>query len=183
MKNKEIELKFVINEGVKNKIIDEIKKSGEKIGESHLIDTYYIPNFKDFEIDGETIECVRIRETEQGAVLAYKKIHKEARPIYCDEFETIVSSKDQMENILFALGFSVQMVIDKTRESYIYKNFEFDFDSVKNLGELMEIELKEENGKIEEIYFFVSKFGLSQKDVTYEGIQNLMKKSLKCLGV
>ena len=121
---------------------------------------------------------MRIRETEKGAVLAYKKIHKEAKPIYCDEFETIVASKDQMENILFALGFSVQMIIDKSRTSYVYSNFEFDFDSVKNLGELMEVELKDENGKIEEIYSFVSKFNLSQKDVTYEGIQNLMKKSL-----
>ena len=178
MKNKEIELKFIINEDIKNKLINEINKLGKLVGESHLIDTYYIPNFKDFEINGETIECIRIRETEKGVVLAYKKIHKEAKPIYCDEFETIVSSKEQMENILFSLGFSVQMIIDKSRASYKYNNLEFDFDSVKNLGELMEVELKNENGKIEEIYSFVSKFGLSQKDVTYEGIQNLMKKSL-----
>ena len=144
-----------------------------------MIDTYYITNFKNFEINGETIECVRIRENEKGSVLTYKKIHKEANPIYCDEFETFVSSKQQMENILFALGFSVQMIIDKKRVSYKMDNFEFDFDSVKNLGELMEVEIISENSSVEEIYNFVKIFGLSQQDVTYEGIQTLMKKAMK----
>ncbi|MBQ7797933.1 MAG: class IV adenylate cyclase [Clostridia bacterium] len=179
MKNKEIELKFVINEKIKNDIIKVLEDRGEKKSESFLIDTYYIPNFKNFEINGETIECVRIRENEKGSVLTYKKIHKEANPIYCDEFETFVSSKQQMENILFALGFSVQMIIDKKRVSYKMDNFEFDFDSVKNLGELMEVEIISENSSVEEIYNFVKIFGLSQQDVTYEGIQTLMKKAMK----
>ncbi len=42
-----------------------------------------------------------------------------------------------MENTLFALGFNVEMVIDKTRETYLVNNLELDFDSVKNLGELL----------------------------------------------
>lgn len=179
MKNKEIELKFVINSQIKNEIIKLLEEMGEKKSESFLIDTYYIPNFKDFEINGETMECVRIRENEKGCVLTYKKIHREATPLYCDEFETNISSKHQMENILFALGFSVQMVIDKKRVSYSMGNLEFDFDSVKDLGELMEVELASENAEVEEIYEFVKPFGLSQKDVTYEGIQTLMKKAMK----
>ena len=120
---------------------------------------------------------MRIRETHKGAVLCYKHIHYEAQ-VYCDEYETKVESKEQIEKILFALGFSVQMVIDKTRESLEYKNFEFDFDTVKNLGELMEVELESEDASAEEIYEWVSKYGLSEKDVTYEGIQLLMKKAM-----
>ncbi len=82
-----------------------------------------------------------------------------------------------MENTLFALGFNVEMVIDKTRETYLVNNLELDFDSVKNLGELLVIELKDNSSDINEIYNFVKKYELSKKDVTYEGIQNLMENN------
>ena len=82
-----------------------------------------------------------------------------------------------MENTLFALGFNVEMVIDKTRETYLVNNLELDFDQVKNLGELLEIELKDNSSDINEIYNFVKKYELSKKDVTYEGIQNLMENN------
>lgn len=178
MKDKEIELKFVINNEIKNSMLEFLNERATDVGKSHLIDTYYIPNFRDFEINGETIECVRIRENSKGVVLTYKKIHKESNPIYCDEFETEVKDKEQLEKILFALGFSVEMIIDKTRTSFDFGKFRIDFDSVVNLGELLEVELKNSNGKVEEILEFVGRFGLSMKDVTYEGIQALMKKAM-----
>ena len=86
MKNKEIELKFKISEDVYKKIIIDLDASATKTGESGFVDTYYIPDFREFEIDGVTHECVRIRQTEKGNVLCYKKIHYEANPVYCDEF-------------------------------------------------------------------------------------------------
>lgn len=148
------------------------------MGEFHQIDTYYIPNFKDFEKDGETMECVRIREDKKGVVLCYKKIHRECSPVYCDEYETKIEDKEELEKILFALGFKIQMVIDKVRNSYLLNNLRFDFDSVKGLGELMEVELKGEDVSTEDIYGYVSKYGLSKADVTYDGIQKQMKKVL-----
>ena len=179
MKDKEIELKFKITPEQKKSLIEYLKPITHTKGSNHMIDTYYIPSFKDFEVNGKTIECVRIRETEDSAVICYKHIHYEASPIYCDEFETKIDSKEQMEKILFALGFSVQMVIDKTRIGFYNEKFEFDFDTVKNLGELMEIELKDNNGSISDIYSLVKPFGLSDKDVTYEGIQLMLKNALK----
>ena len=179
MKDKEIELKFKINNETKRKLIKYFDKHAIKTSESSLIDTYYIPNFRDFEINGETIECVRIRENSKGVVLSYKKIHTEANPVYCDEYETFLSSKEQMEKILFALGFRVQMVIDKVRVSYKMDKFEFDFDSVKGLGELLEVELKDNNASISDIYNFVADYGLSERDVNNEGIQTMMKKSMR----
>ena len=158
MKDKEIELKFRITNEQKQAILKHIKSLTIHSNSYRMIDTYYIPNFKEFEIDGRTIECVRIRETDNSTVICYKKIHYEAAPIYCDEYETKIDNKEQMEKILFALGFTTQMVIDKTRDSYYNDNFEFDFDSVKNLGELMEIELKDNSGNIEEIYNLVKPF-------------------------
>ncbi len=179
MRNKEVELKFVISDTIKTQIIHDLGEKTRKITEKRLIDTYYIPDFREFEINGETMECVRIREDSKGSMLAYKKIHREANPVYCDEYETKIESKEEMEKILFALGFTIQMVIDKTRTTYVLDNLEFDFDSVKGLGELLEVELKDNNLDIEVIYNFVSKYGLSQKDVTYKGIQVLMKEAMK----
>ena len=176
--SKEIELKFSINTEIKSKIIAELEKTVEKCGENHLVDTYYVPYFKDYEVNGETNECLRIRETDNKIVLSYKKIHRECSPVYCDEYETKISSKDEMEKVLFAIGFSVQMIIDKTRITYKMDKYEFAFDSVKNLGELMEVELTDPNGNIEDIYSFLKQFGLTEKDVTYEGIQMMMKKKL-----
>lgn len=179
MDNKEIELKFVITKEIRKKIINDLEKVCSKPLTQQLVDTYYEPDFRHFEVNGQTNECVRIRECKNQVVLAYKKIHREASPVYCDEYETIVLDKTQTENILFALGFNIQMVIDKTRVSYKLDNFEFDFDSVKDLGELLEIELKDENASLNDIYNFVSKYGLSKKDVTYDGIQVLMKKTMQ----
>ena len=179
MSNKEVELKFIINEEIKTQIIADLEQKTSKISENSLIDTYYIPYYREFEINGETMECVRIRENNNGAVLAYKKIHREANPVFCDEYETKVESKIDAEKILFALGFEVQMVIDKTRITYELNNLEFDFDSVKGLGELLEVELKNSDDGVSAIYEFVSKYGLTEKDVTYKGIQVLMKEAMK----
>ena len=179
MKDKEIELKFIINEEIKNAILSDNNENFVKLSTSRVVDTYYIPYFRDFEINGETMECVRIREDKNGFTLTYKKIHRECNPVYCDEFETKIDDKDQMEKLLFALGFSVQMKIDKTRQSYRMNNLEFDFDTIENLGEHLEIEIKDENMSVEDIYNFVSKYGLTKNDVTYKGIQVLMKEAMK----
>lgn len=177
MKDKEVELKFVINVDLKKQVVADLS-TAKFLGENHQIDTYYIPSFKDFELNGETMECLRIREDSKGIILCYKKIHREANPVYCDEYETKIEDKKEMENILFALGFSVQMVIDKTRVSYLLGSLRFDFDSVKGLGELLEVELKGEDVSVEDILGFVKKYGLSQKDVTYDGIQKQMKEAI-----
>ena len=42
----------------------------------------------------------------------------------------------------------------------------------------MEIELKNNNGNIDDIYDIVKPFGLTKDDVTYEGIQLMMKKAM-----
>ena len=175
MDNKEIELKFIIDSAKKNIIEEDLRLLAKFESEKRQIDTYYIPDFRSFEENGETVECVRIRESKGKAVLCYKKIHREAAPVYCDEYELEISNKDEMEKILFALGFSVQMVIDKLRKTYSFGKYEFDFDTVNGKLELLEVELKDNNASVEAILEFVKKYGLTMNDVTYRGIQLLVK--------
>ena len=49
--NKEIELKFITTNAVKDNIIKDLNACVKKVSSSRLIDTYYIPDFKDFEIN------------------------------------------------------------------------------------------------------------------------------------
>ncbi len=176
MKDKEIELKFIINKDIKERIIADLNYNKTPCSTLKLKDTYYTPTPDTFEINGETVECLRIRETEGSIIFSYKKIHKDCTPIYCDEYETEVLNKEQLEKILFALGYKIQMIIDKTRLTYVTETFEFAFDSVKGLDELLEIELKNEQEDLNSIYNFVAKYNLTKNNVTYEGIQNMMKK-------
>lgn len=179
MNNKEVELKFVITKNKRQEIIEDVSKSSRFISEKRQIDTYYIPSFKEFEIGGETMECLRIRETANRSILCYKKIHREATPVFCDEYELEISDKKEMEKILFALGFSVQMVIDKTRSSFECGEFEIDFDSVNGELELMEVELKNDSLDTSSILDFVKRYGLTKDDVTYRGIQKLVQELSK----
>lgn len=175
MNNKEIELKFVITREQMTSILNDLEDIAKFEGEKRQIDTYYIPSFKSFEENGETKECVRIRESEDKAVLCYKHIHREATPVYCDEYELEIESKVQMENILFALGFSVQMVIDKIRKTFTFGDFEITLDQVNEKLYLMEVELKGEDSSTDDILNFVEKYGLTKDDVSYRGIQMLVK--------
>ena len=180
MSNKEIERRFKITLNQKQEIIEALTKMGaEFIGENHQKDVYYEPNFKDYEINGETMEALRIRHENGNAVMCYKKIHRECDPIYCDEYESIVQDACQVEKMLFAFGFKVQILIDKKRKSFSYENFEFDFDSVEGLGEFLEVELKGDEADVGKIYDFVKPFGLSQNDATFDGIIKLMKNAGK----
>ena len=179
MSNKEVEFKFQITKEQKELIQKELNAAAEYLGKTRQVDTYYVPKFKSFELNGETMECLRIREVDDEKVLGYKKIHREANPVYCDEYELKIADKTQMEKILFAIDFEVQMVIDKTRESYKLGKLEFDFDTVLGLGELLEVELKDETEDVSVIFEFLKPYGLDKKSVTYKGIQTMLKEATK----
>ena len=175
MKNKEIELKFVITKEQKELILNELERGANFEGEKRQTDTYYIPKFKSFEENGETKECLRIRESGGKTVMCYKNIHRDVTPVYCDEYELEIESTQEMEKILFALGFEIQMKIDKIRKTFVLAGFEIALDEVNEKLELLEVELKDENSSTDDILNFVKKFGLTKDDVTYRGIQLLVK--------
>ena len=177
MSNLEYEYKFLINEFQKKEIIEFLNKNGQYIGSSYQKDVYYIPKFRDFETNGETTECLRVRTTEKGSVLCYKKIHREANPIYCDEYETKIESAEEFEKILLAIDFEIQMTIEKTRESFRFGDCQFDLDEVKDFGDLIEVEFKgDEIAEFDKIFEILNKFNIFKENANYEGIQMLIKK-------
>ena len=65
---------------------------------------------------------------------------KTIKSYYCDEFETKIGSIEQFRKILSALNFRSIVTVDKLRKIYTYKDYEVAIDSVKDLGDFVEIE-------------------------------------------
>ena len=66
-------------------------------------------------------------------------------------------------------------MLQQVRKTFVFAGFEIALDEVNEKLELLEVELKDENSSTEDILNFVKKFGLTKEDVTYRGIQLLVK--------
>ncbi len=55
MKDKEIEVKFIISQKVRDRIESDLVKVAEKLGESRLVDVYFESPYLNFEINGEQL--------------------------------------------------------------------------------------------------------------------------------
>ena len=81
-------------------------------------------------------------------------------------------------------GFKPIIVVDKVRNSYIYKNCEISIDKVENLGNYIELEYKGESDNVAEIQNLVGKIleeiGASVGEMDHKGYAyNLLKLKLK----
>ena len=151
--SKEIEVRYQLN----NKIELErwLNQNTELIHSSHQIDTYYDNKYKSFIKDLEHIyDWLRIREENNNITINYKHWLPEGEVIrtYCEENELNISSSVEMKKILCNLGFDILIVVDKVRNSWKYEEYEISIDTVKNLGDYIEIEYKgNENSNISDI--------------------------------
>lgn len=152
----ELELKLKVDNDTYKKVLNRFNStSSEKLEQ---IDTYYIPEFKDF-----NDEWLRIRNENGKNILSYKKRLEDN---YRQEIETIIDNYNNLHLILTNLGFKVKGRVTKNRIKILYKDkYEFSFDDVKNIGLFIEIEVKKiEYSVIEEInnlYKILNDFSLS----------------------
>jgi predicted adenylyl cyclase CyaB len=92
---------------------------------------------------------LRLRDSSGKFSINYKNWHtdKNGRSHYCDEYETEIGKKDQLEKIFSSLNVKLLTTVDKKRRIYMYKNYEISMDSIKGLGNFVEIEYKGKLGK------------------------------------
>ncbi len=131
MHNVEIELKFRAKDfsGVKS-ILERV--GANFIKESVDIDTYFIlPN------NPEGRKYLRVREKNGRSELSFKYVKTETHK---HEWETEVKSAEMTKAVLEQLGFKVDVIVDKKRSIFHYKNSEILLDDVKDLGKFIEIE-------------------------------------------
>ena len=140
MKEIEVEVKF-------ENSIEEVKRilsKYEYIGEKELYDTYYVdPKRKNLkpEPDLRLNETFRVRRTNKGCYITYKKQHFKGKLwIYSDEYETEVKDYQTMEKIIECLGLVPLIEVHNKRTIYKSKEYEIEIEDVEGLGYFLEVE-------------------------------------------
>ncbi len=174
MENIEVELKFpLLNapEFIKrlNLIAQPVKE------EDYQKDIYYIPVHRNFLDKTPVSEWLRLRESNKGTSLNYKKWHNGDgnKTVSCDEFETKIENIEALKRIFENLNFKDIIIVEKIRNIWIYKNTEIAIDKVKELGDFIEIEAKGNFADIEEakkyIYEALRELGAEIGGQDFEG--------------
>ncbi len=138
---KEIEIQVQV-ENVRP-LLDALEKKGQFKGEKHQIDEYFSPAHRDFTAVRPVNEWLRLRESGGKASVNYKLWHQDSagKSTFADEYETPVEDIAVMRKVFEVLNFRSLAVVDKKRKVWEYEDYEVSVDSVKGLGDFVEIEL------------------------------------------
>jgi len=134
----EVELKVKIPslDPVREKLM---QKNAQFLGKVHEHDIYYNAPHRDF---GITDEAVRVRYTDDHAVVTYKgpKIKNYSLKAR-EELNFAVESGTAFETMLSRLGFTKTAEVNKWRENYKMGDASISLDTVDELGTFAEIEV------------------------------------------
>ena len=115
------------------------KRNAQFSGRIHEHDIYYNAPHRDF---GTTDEAMRVRYTNEHAVITYKGAKRAKYGLKArEELNTAVESGEVFEQILVRLGFVKTAEVNKWRENYRLGTATISLDSVDELGTFVEIEV------------------------------------------
>lgn len=147
-------------------------------------DVYFNAPHRDFI---KTKECLRIRERDNYLELTYKgpttKLMNNKKQFWKSEINLpLISSKEEVENLLKSLDFKKISEVIKNREKFILGRQEISIDKVKNVGWFLEIESivadeKERQKALNENITLLNKLGLDKKNIINEPYRDLVLKS------
>lgn len=182
MANNNIEIEIQVNIENPKPLMEFLKANGNFQAEKHQIDEYFSPAHRDFLATRPVAEWLRLRDANGKYSITYKNWHfdENGKSHYCDEFETEIKSIEQGRKILSALNFKSIVAVDKLRKIWTYKNYEIAIDSVKGLGDFIEIEYIGKDEEInpkkitEEMIDFLKKVGCGKITKNYVGYPFLL---------
>ncbi len=175
MKDIEIEIQVTIENG--KPLIEFLEKNADFQKERQQIDEYFSPIHRNF-IDVRPVKkWLRLRDSGGKYSINYKNWHydENGRSQYCDEYETKIEDLTQLRKILDVLNFKPLVKVDKLRKVWTYKDYEIAVDSVKGLGDFVEIEYIGKEEKVdpkkitEEMIDFLKSVGCGQIKRNYVG--------------
>lgn len=158
----ELEVKYKIDSFPKQQLID---LGFHKKSDSHHIDKYYIVD----KVLAEKRTYLRIREDKEKGNFSFD-FHQIISELATAEIEIELYTKDdclKFDKILEALGYPFVCVVDKQRETYEKEGIKVVFDSVRDLGNFLEIELEgiESKENISKLTNIVNLLGLNDRDI------------------
>ena len=153
------------------------RKHAQSGGNVHEHDIYYNAPHRDF---GQTDEAVRVRYTDDHAVVTYKgpKIKKfglKAR----EELNFAVESGETFETMLDRLGFTRTLEVNKWRETYRIGAASVSLDTVDGLGTFAEIEViaeDETDNPTDQIERIAKEIGVNGEPILESYLEMLLKK-------
>lgn len=186
MKDVEIEIKLpLLNKAVVVKFLNDHSSIAS---ESTQHDIYFNAPHRDFLENKDNVnEWLRIRVSGNKAQINYKdwQPHEEPIKTHCTELETSVDSFDQLDKILGALNFKKLIEVNKLRRSWIYKDIEISIDTVKGLGDYIELEYKGKINNIDEarkhLFAVLKEIKAKTKELDVKGYPYLLLKSKKLI--
>jgi len=153
------------------------RKNAQSLGRIHEHDLYYNAPHRDF---GKTDEAMRVRYTNDHAVITYKGAKLQSYGLKArEELNTAVESGEVFEQILVRLGFTMTTEVNKWRENYRLGNAAISLDSVEELGTFVEIEIvTEEDSKnaTTEIDRIAKEIGVSGEPILTSYLELLLVK-------
>jgi adenylate cyclase class 2 len=145
--------------------MDKVRKrvlelGGRDFGSSVQLDEYYAHPSRDF---ASTDEALRLRTENDLTVITYKgpKLDQETKTR--EEHEVSIANRSTMASILDRLGFKPVIKIPKRRQVYGLRGVTVCLDSVKGLGDFIELEVDSddvESGK-RAIFELMKEIGIS----------------------
>ena len=175
MTDVEIEIQVSIENN--KPLINFLEKNADFKKESHQIDEYFSPTHRNFVEARPLKEWLRLRDSGGKYSINYKNWHydKDGKGHHCDEYEAKIEDLNQLKKILDVLNFKPLVKVDKIRKTWVYKDYEIAVDSVKGLGDFVEIEYIGREEKVnpkkitEEMINFLKSIGCGQIKRNYVG--------------
>lgn len=107
-------------------------------------DIYFTPAHENFIERQPIIEWLRVRDDGEEQTINYKNWGNVngKNKITCKEIEVGIDDYNGMLEILKMLDFKEIIVVEKTRNSFEYNDIIFSIDTIKDLGNFIELEFK-----------------------------------------
>jgi adenylate cyclase class 2 len=180
--NVEVEVQAVIKDP--NKVEEKLKEVGEFIKSRRQIDKYYTPPQRDFFAKENPDEYLRIRYEDGKNQLNYSFLHfnDEGWLMSTDEYETLVEEPETVEQLFNKIGMIHKITVEKIRKYFKCGDFEVTIDQIKDLGDFMEVEAKNDFGGVEKTrqacYDFLNSLGVEYEVQKEMGYPRMLYKKL-----
>jgi len=180
MKQTEIELQAKIEHTAP--LLAFLEREGKFQYEKNQIDEYFTPAHRDFLATRPVEEWFRLRNAGGAYSINYKKWHfdSEGRGLYADEFETKLENGQMAKKIIDSLELKPLVIVEKVRKTWLYADYEICLDSVKGLGDFVEIEYmgaretSEHKAILDEMISFLKKLGCGKIEINHSGYPALL---------
>ena len=143
---KEIEIKLRIDDTkFYTGLISKMKSMCTEVEHVHQHDVYYSPATEDYMDESYPYKWLRLRYfNDGGAEICFKHFFPEGAEhhVYCNEYQSRISDPEALVNIFSELQLQEVANVKKTRTTYAYDRYLISFDDVENLGNFVEIEVK-----------------------------------------